>query len=149
MMINGLIAFSLFLGYSIFIVDGSLPQCPADEALLLQPSTQRAGASSALQPDEDPELAAALALSLGQPISKNPTSRRGSTPDAQTMSILAQSARELDDEDQSLKDAIALSMADRDDEDLKTALLLSMESKSIFFKFFNEIFYVLRLLKFL
>jgi len=115
-------------GYSIFIVDGSLPQCPADEALLLQPTMQPAGASGASQAGEDPELAAALALSLGQPIAKNSTNRRGSTPDAQTMSVLEQSARDLDDEDQSLKDAIARSMADRDEEDLKKALLLSMEN---------------------
>jgi len=115
-------------GYSIFIVDGALPQCPADVELLLRATSLASGASSAPQANEDPELAAAVALSLGQPIGATSSGRRGSTPDPQIQAILAASARELDDNDVSLKEAIARSMADRDDEDLKAALLLSIQN---------------------
>lgn len=102
------------------------------ELLLRPPSLPSAASSSGAQADEDPELAAALALSLGQPIPKGAPVRRPSTPDAQIQAALAASARELDDIDPSLNEAIARSMAEQDDEDLKAALLLSMQSKLLY-----------------
>lgn len=121
-------------GYSIFIVDGSLPQCQADVDLLLRPPVAAAAAAAAAASasagtqEEDPELAAALALSLGQPVPTGGTSRRAVTPDAQIKAALAASSREMDESDPSLKEALARSLADHEDDDLKAALLLSMQN---------------------
>ncbi|RZF48098.1 hypothetical protein LSTR_LSTR002164 [Laodelphax striatellus] len=65
---------SLFLaqqqqeGYSIFVVFGTLPECTADEVLRLLPVVQSraaaTGQSTAAATDQDPELEAALRMSL-------------------------------------------------------------------------------------
>jgi len=68
-----------------------------------------------------------VALSLGQPVGASKREQSG-TPDTDVAAALAQSARELDDEDPSLKEALARSMADRDEEELKLALQMSMEN---------------------
>jgi len=56
-------------GYSIFVVSGDLPPCPADEMLTLMPiDPSIAARTDPIREDqrEDPELARAIALSLQQ-----------------------------------------------------------------------------------
>lgn len=95
---------SLFLaqlkndGYSIFVVVGELPECDADHLLRKNPAASRSlPVTRTVQHEEDPDLQAALQLSLSQE-SYNGT-------------------------DFELKEAIKLSMQQNDDDEDEDALL--------------------------
>ncbi|MFH4980266.1 hypothetical protein AB6A40_006975 [Gnathostoma spinigerum] len=105
-------------GYSIFVVEGSLPSCSADEILTQCPVDPNLACSS--QPlreefQEDPDLARALALSLGQECVAN--------DDSALRQVLQSSRDEFDSSDHSLQQVLRESMrnfgnpvTDEDDE---------------------------------
>lgn len=114
---------SLFLaqlkneGYSIFVIFGELPECEADQLLRISP-VQLPSKSKSNQPvvvEDDPELKAALQLSLSEEIPSTSYNR--------TISV----------EDQELQEALRLSLQNesKDDEDddalLKKAIHMSLE----------------------
>ncbi|RZC37275.1 Josephin domain containing protein [Asbolus verrucosus] len=110
---------SLFLaqlkneGYSIFVVFGELPPCTADEIIRCNPvmAPTRPTLTSTSSYEDDPELQAALKLSLSQEFDSNPSNS----------------------EDEELQRALMLSLScDNPEEDehanVKKALLMSMNN---------------------
>lgn len=113
---------SLFLaqlkneGYSIFVVFGELPECEADQLLRLSP-VQRPSKSKTNKPivvEDDPELQAALQLSLSEEIPSTSYNRTISAEDQELQEALRLSlqseSRDDEDDDALLKKAIHMSL---------------------------------------
>uniref|UniRef100_A0A915CIC7 Ubiquitinyl hydrolase 1 n=1 Tax=Parascaris univalens TaxID=6257 RepID=A0A915CIC7_PARUN len=125
------------IGYSIFVVDGELPPCTADDVLSKCPvDPALASRSEPIREDQqqDPDLARAIALSL---------SKGGDVPfdeDEEMKRALETSRRLLDENDHSLQQAIRESMKEAtsqmNDEDeemdrqLQRALQMSLEDSA-------------------
>lgn len=114
---------SLFLaqlkneGYSIFVVFGELPECEADHLLRLSPAqpSLKPKVTQSVATEDDPELQAALQLSLSEELpSSSSYSRTDSVEDHELQEALRLSlqneSREEEDEDALLKKAIHMSL---------------------------------------
>uniref|UniRef100_A0A914VHI1 Ataxin-3 homolog n=1 Tax=Plectus sambesii TaxID=2011161 RepID=A0A914VHI1_9BILA len=94
-------------GYTIFVIVGDLPTCQADEVLSMTPLDPALAARSAPVREEhndDPELARAIALSLGNDAS------------AADVNAALQASRDMaEDDDTTLQQVLKASMADAPD----------------------------------
>lgn len=100
-------------GYSIFVVLGELPECEADQLLRINPAEPilRPVFQRPVVTEEDPELQAALQLSLSE---DNPVYNRTNSsddPDLQeALRLSLEGDREDDDDDALLRKAINMSL---------------------------------------
>lgn len=99
-------------GYSIFVVFGVLPECTADEVLRCNPiiPTNRIPLRTAISNESDPDIQAAIEMSLND--DQSPTNTDHELEEALRLSLQASSSNspEDDDEDALLKKAISMSL---------------------------------------
>ncbi|XP_060521190.1 ataxin-3-like isoform X2 [Cylas formicarius] len=104
-------------GYSIFIVFGDLPDCPADEILKNNPIEviPRQHLQPTISSESDPDMQAALRLSLQdealiEPLTDSPDVDDGDLQEALRLSLQGTNSTDDEDEDSLLKKAISMSL---------------------------------------
>lgn len=102
-------------GYSIFVVFGELPECRADEYLRLNPivsplSASRRQLESSISHESDPDMQAALQMSLAEESARSRSAEDDELQQALRMSLEGFNTPDDEDEDALLKKAISMSL---------------------------------------